>query len=177
LAQQLLAAHLKPGDSAIDATAGQGQDTSFLARLVGEKGQVWAFDIQEEACRRTKQRLTEAGLWQQVQIIHADHQFLADYVPGFVQAAVFNLGYLPGGDQQIITRPHSTLKAVRAALATLAPGGLLTIVAYPGHAGGLKEYLSLQQELSALPPGFQVEETRLLNKKNGPVLLATQKEK
>jgi len=116
-------------------------------------------------------------LGQQVQLIQADHQFLADYIPGFVQAAIFNLGYLPGGNRQIITHPHSTLKAVRAALACLAPGGLLIIVAYPGHSGGLEEYLALRQELSALPPNFQVEETSLLNKKSGPVLLATQKEK
>jgi len=37
------------GDAVIDATAGNGNDTAFLAGLVGPSGRVYAFDIQKEA--------------------------------------------------------------------------------------------------------------------------------
>ena len=50
------------GDIVIDATAGNGHDTVMLASLVGEKGKVYAFDIQEVAIRNTENRLKEKGL-------------------------------------------------------------------------------------------------------------------
>ena len=54
--------HLPAGGFAIDATAGRGGDTVFLARTVGETGRVLAFDIQEEAVESTRARLKAEGL-------------------------------------------------------------------------------------------------------------------
>ena len=51
-----------PGDTVVDATAGNGHDTVFLARLAGPSGQVHAFDVQEEAIRATRERLEKEGL-------------------------------------------------------------------------------------------------------------------
>lgn len=48
----------------------------------------------------------------------------------------FNLGYLPGGDKEIITRSETTLLALEAAKRILIPGGLISIVVYVGHPGG-----------------------------------------
>lgn len=48
---------LVPGDSAVDATAGNGYDTLFLARLVGPSGHVHAFDVQAAALEETRRRL------------------------------------------------------------------------------------------------------------------------
>lgn len=48
----------------------------------------------------------------------------------------FNLGYLPGGEKQVITRSETTLLALEAAKRILAPGGLISIVVYLGHPGG-----------------------------------------
>ena len=45
----------------IDATAGTGKDTVFLAKLVGEKGRVISMDIQEMAIEQTKKRLLKAA--------------------------------------------------------------------------------------------------------------------
>ena len=45
----LLMEYICPGDTVVDATAGNGLDTEFLCRLVGPKGCVHAFDIQPEA--------------------------------------------------------------------------------------------------------------------------------
>ena len=60
------------GDFVIDATVGNGNDTLFLAQLVGESGKVFGFDIQEEAIERTKARLQEAKLADVVELFARD---------------------------------------------------------------------------------------------------------
>ena len=47
VAHQFIESHVRPGAFCIDATAGRGNDTVFLASLVGETGKVLAFDIPE----------------------------------------------------------------------------------------------------------------------------------
>ena len=56
-AHEAVRAIVRAGDHVIDATAGNGWDTCFLAGLVGPEGRVFAFDIQEEAIASTKSRL------------------------------------------------------------------------------------------------------------------------
>ena len=51
---------LREGDVAVDATMGNGGDTAFLCKLVGETGHVYAFDVQQEALDRTAARWTAA---------------------------------------------------------------------------------------------------------------------
>ncbi len=60
-AKTLLSSVINEGDIAVDATAGNGHDTLFLANLVGETGFVYAFDIQQQAVDVTIQRLKENG--------------------------------------------------------------------------------------------------------------------
>ncbi len=112
----LLKEVLQPGQTAVDATMGNGFDTELLASLVGPTGQVFAFDIQEQALQATKKRLAEKELLAQVQLIHQGHETLADVVSGPVHAAIFNLGYLPKGDKAIIIfiRIHCHILAVVA---------------------------------------------------------------
>ena len=68
------------------------------------------------------------------------------FVTEKVQAVVFNLGWLPGGDHGITTRWDTTKEAVLKALDLLLPGGMLVLCAYPGHPEGDHE----RQELTAL---------------------------
>ena len=146
---------LRPGDAAIDATAGNGQDTLFLARLVGESGRVYAFDIQAGAVEATRTLLAEHGFLSRVALYLAPHESMASVLPapsGPVRAVMFNLGYLPGGDKALITRPATTLTALQTALALLAPGGLITVVSYPAHAGGGEEADALLQFCGDLNP-------------------------
>jgi predicted methyltransferase len=139
-AHRAVAAVLRPGDRAIDATAGNGHDTLFLAGLVGESGRVTAFDVQAEAITAARARVAAAGLAERVEFVHASHASLPDHVaPGSVAAVMFNLGYFPGGDHAVITRAAETLAALDAALVALKPGGILTVVCYPGHPGGDEE--------------------------------------
>ena len=72
---------VSPGDAVVDATAGNGHDTVFLARLVGPSGQVHAFDVQEEAIRATRERLEKEGLLTPSVRLHlASHDRLAELV-------------------------------------------------------------------------------------------------
>lgn len=54
---------VKSGDIVVDATAGKGNDTLFLSKLVGNAGFVYSFDIQEKAHEATKDRLLNEGFF------------------------------------------------------------------------------------------------------------------
>jgi predicted methyltransferase len=129
---------------------GNGGDTVFLAQLVGKQGHVYAIDIQPAAMEKTKERLEAEQLLERVSFSLDGHQHLAEFVREPVQAVMFNLGWLPGGDHTVTTRTASTRQAVLAALELLKPGGIVTICAYPGHPEGEKELEMLIQLLSSL---------------------------
>lgn len=148
----LLEKSIKKGSLVIDATAGNGKDTLFLAKLVGEKGKVLAFDIQAKAIAKTKELLDKNKLSYQVELYQSGHEKMALYLDKRkVDAILFNLGYLPGGDKNIITQAKTTLVAVKTGLEHLTKGGLIVLVVYPGHKGGqeeLKALLSYVKELN-----------------------------
>lgn len=137
-------AHIRPGDWALDATAGNGHDTLFLAHAVGQGGRVFAMDVQAQALAVTRLRLDQANASARVDLLHAGHAELPTVLPaecfGKLAAILFNLGYLPGGDKTLITHTESTLHALDASLELLHKGGLLSVLAYPGHMGGLAEW-------------------------------------
>lgn len=138
LAQQRVAERLQPGDTAIDATAGNGHDTLFLARHVTERGRVIAIDLLATALQSTRQRLDEHGNRNVTLLQQSHHESFPPAASG-AKAAMFNLGYLPGGDHAIRTTGATTLAGLAQAAAALAPGGVLTVVAYRGHDGGEEE--------------------------------------
>lgn len=155
---------VQPGDTVVDATLGNGHDACMLAELVGESGCVIGFDIQADAVERAAHALADA----QVRAIHKlhnlGHEHMAEVVKEPVRAAVFNLGWLPGGDKGITTHWETTQQAIAAALSLLLPGGICTVCAYPGHAAGDEERHELAAWLSALrPQEFNVLHHRFLN--------------
>ncbi|MBO8159186.1 class I SAM-dependent methyltransferase [Thermosyntropha sp.] len=157
------------GDVVVDATCGRGKDTLFLANLVGDNGLVYAFDIQDEAIKSTYNLLRENSLEKRVKLIKADHKDMAKYIDGFINACIFNLGYLPGGNHEIKTEGKTSLAAVKAAIELLAPGGLIVIVGYTGHEGGTEEVGIIRDYLISLPQQkFEVLETRFINQINNP---------
>lgn len=129
-----------PGETVVDATAGNGHDTLFLANLVGAGGRVLAFDIQKAAVESTRHRLVEAGVMDRVELIQGSHVQMAEHVEsGGVAAVMFNLGYLPGGDHAVISESDETMRALELVPRLLRVGGICTVVCYPGHAGGERE--------------------------------------
>ena len=53
--------HVKEGSVVADFTMGNGHDTLFLSKTVGENGKVYAFDIQEAAVESTAKLLKEVS--------------------------------------------------------------------------------------------------------------------
>ena len=142
-AHQFVARYVAPGDAVIDATAGNGHDTLFLARLTGTNGQVFAFDNQAQAIAATRARLEQAGEDKQVRLFCCGHEYLNQAIEPMsskkISAVMFNLGYLPGSDRSHTTDVNTTLRALEQALSLLAPGGIISIIAYTGHPEGQQE--------------------------------------
>ncbi|MFC4766675.1 tRNA (mnm(5)s(2)U34)-methyltransferase [Effusibacillus consociatus] len=180
-AKLLLRERLTVGGIAVDATVGNGHDTLFLAENVGETGRVFGFDIQKEALESAEARLHDAGLLSRVTLFHEGHERLSEVllpeVKGQIQAVTFNLGYLPGGDKQIVTRPDTTLLALQSAYDWLAPGGLIAAVLYSGHPGGKQEANEVLDWAKRLNQKHtQVLWYQFLNQQNDPpTLLAISK--
>ncbi|MBD1401672.1 class I SAM-dependent methyltransferase [Pelovirga terrestris] len=188
---ELLAEVLSPGDLAVDLTAGRGQDTLALWQMVGEQGQVVAFDVQQDALIQTQQRLSASGATVRmvdqaglpllasrpgVDLLYCCHSRYADIVFNAPTAIIANLGYLPGGDQQLMTRPDTTLAALHQALAGLAVGGRMAVVIYPGHVGGAEEAICVERFFSALDSNkYDVLQVQLPNRNQAPGLLVVEK--
>src|SRR5699024_10901133 len=138
----LLEESVKKGETVIDATCGNGNDTLFLSKLVGENGQVLDFDIQEQAIQKAEQLITNHHRGNESLIIES-HANESDYVSpemkGKIGGAIFNLVYLPKSDKSIITQGHSTITAIDTMLQLLKKNGLIVIVVYHGHEGGKEE--------------------------------------
>jgi glycine/D-amino acid oxidase-like deaminating enzyme len=153
-AQTLVRDVVQPGETAIDATAGNGHDTCFLAETVGHEGRVFAFDVQRDALERTSARLADVG-YENVTLHQRSHQEMKDVVleasHGSIGAVMFNLGYLPGGDHAVTTSAESSLTAIAVALSLVRSRGVVTVLAYPGHSGGDDEAGSVRQLLEELP--------------------------
>jgi hypothetical protein len=145
-------AALFDGALAVDATVGNGYDTLFLAHRVGPKGTVLGFDVQKAALAGARELLKFVGSLDRVSFIHDSHARLTDYLPpqAAIQGAMFNLGYLPRGNRQIITRPDTTVAALRGILANLAAQGRVTILVYRGHEEGVFEYVKVREFLEQL---------------------------
>lgn len=143
--------HLGEGDVAVDFTMGNGNDTLFLSKTVGECGKVYAFDIQEEALISTRAHLVSEGAPENYTLICASHHRVREFVKEPIKAGMFNLGYLPrSGRKSVTTMLQTTRPAVEAALELLSPDGVLIVAIYPGHEEGELEGNALREYFSSL---------------------------
>ena len=132
--------HVQEGDLCIDATAGNGNDTLVLCELVGESGQVLAFDVQERAVENTKKRLREYQMEKRAKVFLESHTSMKEYVrEETVSCIVFNFGYLPGGDHRLATKKETSIEAIADGLKLLKKGGLMSLCIYSGGDSGFEE--------------------------------------
>ncbi|MCR4435563.1 MAG: class I SAM-dependent methyltransferase [Clostridiales bacterium] len=165
----LIRSVVKPGDIVIDATAGNGHDTAFLAELVGSGGKVYAFDIQEQALQQTRERLAGLKLLDRVELIKDGHQNMDRYVAGKVKAVMFNLGYLPGGDHRIGTRGDTTVAAILKSMDLVEVNGIISIVVYYGGDSGFEEKDRVMDLIRKIDHRqFTVMKTEFVNQVNCP---------
>jgi hypothetical protein len=120
---------------AIDATAGNGSDTVFLAGLCR---QVIAFDTSKQAIENTTKACMNLS---NVIILHQSHDQMINYIRK-ADIVVFNLGYLPKGDKNIVTLPETTIRALNQAKMIL-PQGYVCVTCYLGHKGGKSEHTAV----------------------------------
>lgn len=165
-----LKGRLRPGCKCIDATAGKGKDTKFLCEIAGEKGKVIAFDIQEEAVKITNDLLKENGLDSIGKAVKDSHENISEYAEkDSIDAIVFNLGYLPGGNHNIATKAHSTIKAIEEGFNILKSGGIMSICIYSGGDSGFEEKDAVLKYLKSIDnKRYTVIVNEFYNKPNNP---------
>jgi hypothetical protein len=173
---------LQEGGWVVDATCGAGRDTLFIASCLTDAADwgVISLDIQSEALTRTGALIDmhlsaeEKNHIHLIQHSHTTFPPIAHQHP--IRLIVYNLGYLPGGDKNKTTQTSTTLTSVTAALNLLTPGGVISLMCYPGHPEGAKEERALIEKLSLLPPSdWSVFHHRALNRAASPSLILVQK--
>ncbi len=170
---QLLEEVIAPNDIVVDATMGNGHDTLYLAQQVPQ-GLVHSFDVQAQALAETRTLLAKHSLTAKINLHQIGHEALGTVIAHKtpIKAAVFNLGYLPKSDKQIITKANTTLKALEELTDRLALGGRIVIVAYYGHQGGAAELTAVTDFCQRLDQhNYQVLQYQFINQKNHPPIL------
>ncbi len=143
--------HVQAGDICMDATMGNGNDTVLLSKLVGEKGRVIAFDIQQMALDNTERKLEQENCSNNYKLVLESHERMGEYAEkDSVSCITFNLGYLPGGDHNKATKGESSIRAIETGLSLLKKKGLMTVCIYSGGDSGFEEKETVLAYLKAL---------------------------
>ena len=180
-AQNFAKPYLTVGAIAVDATCGNGFDTLFLAEQVGSSGVVYGVDIQSRAIETVRAKLKTAGTLSQCRLVVGSHSQLNAMIEpehaGGVSVVMFNLGYLPLGDKTIVTKPETTLAGLDQAFEVLRPGGFLSVLAYPGHPGGLEESRCVADWIEKYADELQCQRFQDPKNSNSPILWSLTKVK
>ncbi|QEK12190.1 hypothetical protein FQB35_07275 [Crassaminicella thermophila] len=173
LAKFFIGTIIKEGDLVVDATMGNGNDTLFLAQTVGKEGSVISFDIQDLAILNTKKLLDKNNI-NNSKLIQDGHENIDRYISNEICGAMFNLGYLPKGDRNIVTKPETTIVAIDKCLKLLKRNGIITIVIYYGHLGGEDEKEKIIHYVEKLDENkFHVLKVDYINQTKEPPILIT----
>lgn len=161
---------VQPGDICIDATAGRGNDTLFLAQLVGESGHVTAFDIQQDAVDSTKALLAANGMTERTDVLLKSHSEMVElFEENSVSCITFNFGWLPKGDHNIFTSKSTSIPAIEQGLKLLKSGGIMTLIIYYGRETGFEERDALLEYLPTIDSSrYTVIEMPFVNRPNCP---------
>ena len=152
LSHSFMTQHVPKGGFCIDATAGRGRDTLFLAELVGEEGKVLAFDVQEDAVTSTSTLLRDHGI-HHAEVVLDSHSNMDCYAEKeTADAIMFNFGWLPGGDHRVFTKKETSITAIENGLEILKPGGVMSLCIYYGKETGYEERDALQHFLKTVDP-------------------------
>lgn len=141
--------------AAVDATLGGGRDALFMTRFLDEVGdkngngnknkKIFGFDVQKAAVERSRALFGENGLSDIAEFFEVGHERMLEFIPpeffGKIGCVFFNLGWLPDSDKTRITKPETTLAALKCALRIIDKNrAFLSVASYRGHAGGAEEF-------------------------------------
>ena len=170
VAHEFIAKHLEQGEFCIDATAGNGGDTKFLAKLVGSTGKVIAIDIQQQAVTNTTMAIEKEGYSDYVQVVLDSHSNIDHYAqPETVDCIAVNFGWLPGGAHDFFTTPATSIPAIEKSLTLLKKGGFISLCIYYGGQSGYEERDALLEYLTTIDQyKYTVLLTQFTNRKKDP---------
>lgn len=169
IAQRIIKNYCSNLEIAVDCTLGNGFDSDFLKDKFYK---VYSFDIQKEATDKYK-----AFNYSNVEVINDSHENILNYINEPIDCAMYNLGYLPGGDKTLTTTGESTIKSIEYTLSLLKNEGVITICLYPGHEEGRNESNKVKDYLSNLDKSkYAVMEHRCINRSfTAPFLIIIEK--
>ena len=154
---QTLSQHIKANWTVVDATLGNGHDALFLLEQLKGSGQLIGFDIQDVAIKKSEERLqtTNYNNYTLIESCHSNLQScLADQEIFEINLITYNFGYLPGGDHEVTTRAETSVNSLQQAIKLLAPGGVISLMLYPGHPEGkieaevIEDYINSDHQLN-----------------------------
>ena len=158
---------------AADMTVGAGNDSLYILENTKVE-RLYGFDIQKEAEEKAKKLIGE-----DLRFIFnlASHDQIENYVKENLDLAIYNLGYLPGGNKEITTQYQSTIKSLEKTLSLLNKEGIVILTIYPGHPAGKVESEELEKFLAKIDPKkYAVMKLSYQNRpKNPPYIIVIQK--
>jgi len=146
-------------DTIIDATAGNGKDSLVLAEMLFPQDgtaddaidsdyepKLISIDIQQRACENTLQLLQDnlnpEIVEKYTEVLHSSHAPMPALPKESVGLICYNLGYLPGADKEKFqTNMMTTIYSLADSALLIRPGGLLSVMSYPGN--GWKEHCAV----------------------------------
>lgn len=171
LAKEFISKFVGEGDVVVDATLGNGYDAIFLAGLVGDKGMVIGFDVQQQAVNKSTERFINQGI-KNFKFHCKGHENMSDDVHTDISAVMFNLGYLPSSDKSVISKKETTILAIESAMLLLKINGVITVMCYVGHEGGQEEATAVLALVSQLKrEQWRVFKYEFINAANAPPFL------
>jgi ubiquinone/menaquinone biosynthesis C-methylase UbiE len=120
------AAGLEPGQKVLEVGCGPGFFTIPAARIVGEKGRVYALDVSPLAVERVQQKIEKEGATN-VETILADAAQTGLPDQSFDLIFVFGLAHPVGDMEDILIELHRLLK----------PAGIVSVEGRPRLSNGL----------------------------------------
>lgn len=144
--KQLIDINIRNKDIVVDATVGNGNDTLYLSKIVIE-GHIFGFDIQKSAIDKTRDKIQSDN----VTLYQDNHKNILKYLENYqnkISLVLFNLGYLPGSDKDIVTNYQDVISCIKDSYQLLNQKGRILIVIYPGHPSGLKESIEIEKYLN-----------------------------
>lgn len=128
--------------------------------------------VEQKDEKKNRAVLQDAAGRKRIRLLLRGHEHMDEYVPeGLADLIMFNLGYLPGGDHGLATKPATTLMALTKALRLLKPGGLLSLMIYSGGDSGFEEKKQVLAWLKDLDPQrYMVLVEAFYNRPNHPPL-------
>lgn len=160
------------GKAVLDATVGNGNDTLLLSNSVGSNGKVYGFDIQKIAIDNTRDLLLREEAAKNVKLINDSHENIDKYIDEKIDLAIYNLGYLPGGDKNIKTNAKSSVNSIEKVLYLLNKKGIVIVTVYTGHPGGIDEKNAIEDFFINLDQRqFNVLKYEFINQKNNPPMV------